>query len=247
MKRPVLRLALCYGAGVLLADLFPLPWAVLPLSCLLLAPLCFIFARARPSLLGLLLLCAGAANLTLQTAVLSPHDLRRLAGERNEDVTLRGTLRHTPSSKFQERAGEITWRTVAEMEASALRFNAAGAAWQPAFGRVVISTPGTLPPGFYAGQAVSVIGRLHPPKGAQAEGLFDYRNYLRRQGIYHQLRVASTNAWRLETTNQLGRAPLTDRFVAWGKTALARGLPVEDESLRLEWALTLGWKPALTE
>src|SRR6185503_15575913 len=33
----------------------------------------------------------------------------------------------------------------------------------------------------------------------------------------------------------------------WAQQALARGLPVEDEALRLEWALTLGWKPALTE
>src|SRR5882724_10010353 len=43
------------------------------------------------------------------------------------------------------------------------------------------------------------------------------------------------------------KPPVTERFMAWGKTALARGLPVEDESLRLEWALTLGWKAGLTE
>src|SRR5689334_6310258 len=41
--------------------------------------------------------------------------------------------------------------------------------------------------------------------------------------------------------------PLADRFRTWARQALARGLPAEDESLRLEWALTLGWKPALTE
>jgi hypothetical protein len=40
---------------------------------------------------------------------------------------------------------------------------------------------------------------------------------------------------------------LADRFRAWAREALARGLPVEDESLRLEWALTLGWKTALAE
>src|SRR5262249_27806329 len=41
--------------------------------------------------------------------------------------------------------------------------------------------------------------------------------------------------------------PMADRFRAWARCALARGLPSEDESLRLEWALTLGWKTALTE
>ena len=40
---------------------------------------------------------------------------------------------------------------------------------------------------------------------------------------------------------------MSDRFRDWARQALGRGLPVEDESLRLEWALTLGWKTALTE
>jgi competence protein ComEC len=40
---------------------------------------------------------------------------------------------------------------------------------------------------------------------------------------------------------------LPDRFQAWGKKALALGLPAEDEALQLEWALTLGWKAALTD
>src|SRR5206468_9477732 len=42
-------------------------------------------------------------------------------------------------------------------------------------------------------------------------------------------------------------APLSDRLRAWARNALALGLPCEDESLRLEWALTLGWKTALTD
>jgi hypothetical protein len=41
--------------------------------------------------------------------------------------------------------------------------------------------------------------------------------------------------------------PLADRFREWARQALASGLPAEDESLRLEWALTLGCKTALTE
>jgi len=40
---------------------------------------------------------------------------------------------------------------------------------------------------------------------------------------------------------------LADRFGVWARQALGRGLPSEDESLRLEWALALGWKTALTE
>src|SRR5258705_8723624 len=38
----------------------------------------------------------------------------------------------------------------------------------------------------------------------------------------------------------------SDRFQFWAKQTLARGLPTEDEDLRLLWAMTLGWKTALT-
>src|ERR1039457_4482410 len=65
------------------------------------------------------------------------------------------------------------------------------------------------------------------------------------QGIYYQLQAASEQDWR--TVSPLSVPPLADRFREWARRALALGLPVEDESLRLEWALALGWKTALTE
>src|SRR5207245_10940894 len=77
------------------------------------------------------------------------------------------------------------------------------------------------------------------------EGAFDYRAYLEQLGIYYQLEAASEQDWQIVTSPL--RPPLADRFRAWARQALALGLPAEDESLRLEWALTLGWKPALTE
>lgn len=246
MKRPLLKVAVLYTAGVVLADCFPLPVVALLAGSFVVAGLCLTIGSARPLLLGLLLVLIGASNLKLHTAIVSPHDLRRLIGERVEDATLRGTLSRTPARKIYERGGEVSWRTVAELEVNALRLDNPDAAWQPAFGRVTISTAGDLAE-FFAGQKVEVSGRLRPPKGALAEGLFDYQTYLRRLGIYYQLQVTSTNGWKLLEAERANGAPLTDRFVAWGKTALARGLPVEDEALRLEWALTLGYKPGLTE
>ena len=44
----------------------------------------------------------------------------------------------------------------------------------------------------------------------------------------------------------LPKPPLTDRFLNWSKRTLALGLPVEDEPLRLLWAMTLGWRTAFT-
>jgi len=80
---------------------------------------------------------------------------------------------------------------------------------------------------------------------AAAEGTFDYRAYLQQLGIYYQLDAASEQDWQIISSP--AQHPLADRFRMWARQALALGLPVEDESLRLEWALTLGWKTALTE
>ena len=87
---------------------------------------------------------------------------------------------------------------------------------------------------------------LAPPPTPLAEGLFDYRAFLARQGIYYQLKTDSTNDWRLLTPGKAA-LPLSDRFRTWARAALARGLPADDESLRLEWALTLGERTVMTD
>ena len=88
--------------------------------------------------------------------------------------------------------------------------------------------------------------RRHRPAAAAAgRGLFDYRDYLQTRGIYYQLKTESTNDWQLREP-VLTTTPLTDRFLNWSKRTLALGLPVEDEPLRLLWAMTLGWRTAFT-
>src|SRR5262249_39883329 len=59
------------------------------------------------------------------------------------------------------------------------------------------------------------------------------------------LQTAGESDWQILSSPR--KPPLADRFRSWALRALAMGMPVEDESLRLEWALTLGWKTALTE
>jgi competence protein ComEC len=91
---------------------------------------------------------------------------------------------------------------------------------------------------------VEVNGVISFPPRAEAEGLFDYRSYLRRQGVYYQVKIESTKDWTLVMPSK-GR-PVADRFLAWAQGILAKGLGREDESLELLWAMTLGWKTALT-
>lgn len=81
---------------------------------------------------------------------------------------------------------------------------------------------------------------LTPPPSPLAPGLFDYRTYLARQSIYYQLKADSARDWKPLDANT--NRPYAERFLGWAQRTLARGLPEQDEPLRLLWAMTLGWK-----
>ena len=242
MKRPLTLVALLYLAGILIAGYTSLPPALLLASSLSLAAASLAWTRARSLLLCPLILLTGWTNAALRTAILSPRDLRCILGEQSELPTCRGRLRETPSYRVFVQDEKESWRTLAQIDITAIRPNRRP--WQAATGRIAVSTPGMLT-NLFAGQIVEVTGVAHPPKLAAAEGTFDYRAHLKQLGIYYQLDAASEQDWQIVSSP--ARQPLADRFRSWARQTLARGLPAEDESLRLEWALTLGWKPALTE
>ncbi len=246
MKRPLAIVALLYGGGLLLADIFQPPLISLFTVAFTLTASALLWTKARLFLLWPLIVLAGWTNLTLRTAIISPVDLRIVIGERIEYVTLRGKLCETPYQRVYEHNDQESWRSLAQLDVRALQINKES--WQLAFGRVAVSTPGILPTNLFGGQIVEITGILRTPKGAVVEGLFDYCAYLRRQGIYYQLQAVSPNDWQL--VSPIGTAvnpPVSDRFLNWAKRTLALGLPTEDEPLRLLWAMTLGWKTALTD
>jgi len=163
--------------------------------------------------------------------------------EQTDIVTVLRSVRATPTQRVYARGQQESWRTMALVEVTALRRNRKS--WQPATGRMAVTTQGVLFTNFFAGQKVEITGVAGRPKIAAAEGTFDYRAYLDRQGIYYTLQAASEQDWRV--VGSASQPPLADWFLEWARRALALGMPVEDESLRLEWALALGWKTALTE
>jgi competence protein ComEC len=245
MNRPLAIVALLYVSGVLLGGFLSLrlPW-LFALS-LGLAGASFVWSETRVYLLPLLVVLTGWTNLATRTAVISPCDLRTMVGTNLEFVTLRGTLCDTPDQRVYEHRDKESWRTLARLSVAALQRDAD---WHTAFGGVAVVTPGVLGTNFFGGQTVEVTGVIRLPKGPAAEGLFDYQTYLRRQGIYYQLQVESTNDWRtVPTRGSPPRPPLADRFRHWSQKTLAAGLPKEDESLHLLWAMALGWTSALTD
>ncbi len=241
-KHPLVAVVAAYGLGVLPAQWFHPGLAFLFGGLAVLLAGMLIFRKVRGILLWPLLLAAGWTNFAVRTAVVSPADLRVLLGGEPAVATVRGVLAETPRLKISERDGREKWRSVARVRVGELRREGD---FQPAAGEVVVSTPAVLGPEYFAGQRVEVAGVAAQPPLPVAEGLFDFRDYLETRGIYYQVRVESTNDWKILEPRR-GKAPLTDRFLNWSRGTLALGLPAEDEPLRLLWAMTLGWRTAFT-
>jgi competence protein ComEC len=242
MKRPLLPVVLLFVCGILAAEIVSLPLLPILGASLFLAAIGLSLPRFRHLLLYPLLVFAGFANSTLHTAVLSPVDLRRILGAEAHLASIRGHLVETPTLRVYGQDEKLVWRTLARVDVSALRLDKGF--WQPSSGRLAVTTPGWLT-NFVCGQFVEIAGVAAPPRPPAAEGTFDYRQYLKRQGIYYQLQAESESDWRIIGSSP--GLPVADQFSRWARHALALGLPSEDESVRLEWALALGWKTALNE
>lgn len=244
MKHPLTTVALLYTAGVLLGNVWGSPiWWILVLS-LGLAVAALVDAKRREFWLCVLLVSFGWTSLACRTALVSPQDLRLVFGDSLEIVTLEGTLQATPEQRLFMRDEKASWRTLAVVEAHLLK---RGESTTNTDGLVAVATPGILPARYFEGRKVSISGTLQTPPGPPAERLFDYRAYLAGQGVYHLLKAEQPGDWRLLDEESAPARPWSDRFRDWAQDILARGLPVEDEPLRLIWAMVLGWKPALTQ
>src|SRR6185436_14629334 len=121
-------------------------------------------------------------------------------------VDARGTLKETPTPRQIEDGEKIAWHTTARLDVTAIRVRHSD--WTAAVGSIVISTPAQLT-NLFAGQLVEISGVAATPRPASAPGLFDYRNYLRRIGIYYQLTAQSPQDWKILSNSA---PPLADRF-----------------------------------
>lgn len=245
MNRPFAIPTLCLIAGIFVGDHVAAPVPLLFCVSFALAFGCLGSSRWQSRLLWPLVFFVAWTNLQCRTSLVSPHDARSLLGNRQEIVALRGTLVDSPRERISERDGAEFQRSLALLRLeSATRGDHAA----PIHGIVVVHTPAWLGDEFFAGRSVAVSGVIGPPEGAVAESLFDYREYLSRRGIYHTLDVDSPADWKLlPLAGKAGDPPLSKRFQRWAQSNLARGLPDDDPTVRLLWAISLGWKTALTD
>ena len=80
MKRPLLWAGLLYVAGILVGNFVPVSLAILLPVSLAVATAAIAWANARLYLLYPLILLVAWTGYTLHTAIISPHDLRRVLG-----------------------------------------------------------------------------------------------------------------------------------------------------------------------
>lgn len=244
MKRPLGSVALLFVAGILLGRWIQMsPEPLFAVSFSLVVP-ALIWPRARLWALSLFLICAGWTDLVWHTAVISPNDVRTLAGNDTQSAVVRGTLHAAPVPRIFEWQGREQWHSSVEIDLREIRIQER---WEPAVGKIVAFAPGILSSNYFAGQVVEVPGILALPPGPRAEGLFDARAYYGQLGIYYQLRTESENSWIIPAHGPPRTPPFSDRFTAWARRQLALGLNQEDEALRLIWTLALDWKAPLTD
>lgn len=243
MIRPLTLVAVCYAVGIVAGRVLePSPglclWAGFGL--LLAAAMA---ERIRSSSMWLLFGLLGATSFALDDQPLAGSDLRRRFSGEARIVSLRGTVCGPPTLRLWELDGETTERSMAEVEVAAVR---EGTEWRPASGRIVASIGANLEGRCFAGQAVELVGVLAAPPGPKAPGLFDYRAFLANQGIHFLLRLDRESDWRLAPDNRVAGPGFSERFVAWARANLARGLP-DDDATALLWGMVLGWKTGLTD
>ena len=143
MTRPLTIAALLYTGSILLARFVSLPLTGLFAMALAFGLAAVGVERGRPVLLAALLVAFGAVNLTTSTAILSPYDLRSVLDGGAEIVTLRGLLAATPEQRMYIRDEQPSWRTLAEVDVTAIERRSN---WQNAYGRIAIVTSSLLPP-----------------------------------------------------------------------------------------------------
>ncbi len=242
MNRPMVRVAVPYILGIVVADAGWFPFWYALGACVSLLLLAAALKASRTVTLLPLLLGLGLTNQAFHLNQIPANDLQNQLGDGQQIVTLTGRLATTPEHRVSEVNGEDYWRSMVELDVTGIETDTQRLAVS---GTVLVSASFRLAKRYYAGRRAEVTGVIRRPAVAQAEGMFSYRDYLARHGIHFQFLTKTPRDWRLLDEAKPPALPLSVRFQRWGRNTLARPLGMEDDTVRLLWAMTLGWRTSL--
>ncbi|MDP7178186.1 MAG: ComEC/Rec2 family competence protein [Verrucomicrobiota bacterium] len=243
MKRPMVRVVVPYILGIAVADVGWLPFWYALAACVALSALTAALKAPRSAMLLPMLFGLGLANQSFHLNRIPADDLRNQLGDDQQIVTLTGRLATTPKHRVSEINGEDFWRSMVELAVSEVETDTGRLA---ASGTVHVSAPFRLAKRYYAGRRVEVSGVIQRPPIAAARGMFSYRDYLARHSIHFQLRTKTPRDWRFLDEAKQPAPPLSVSFQRWARDALAKPLGGENDTVRLLWAMTLGWRTSLS-
>ncbi len=243
MIRPLTLVAACYAVGIFAGRILELPPALFLAAATGFFALAVMSDRWRSPWVFMVFAMLGAAHEGIAAQPLASSDLRHVLRSEPQIATVRGRLLGPPVLKLLAVEGDLKERSTGRIAVTAIRTKAD---WRPASGVLVATVAGNLEGIFHGGQRVEITGVVEPPPGPKAPGLFDYRTFLGNQGIHFLLRFDDVREWTLAPDNTVVGPGFSERFIAWARTTLARGLPA-DKATSLLWAMTLGWKAALTD
>lgn len=245
MKRPLLLPVVCYASGIVVGWDASLSLSAIWTFTLLNLGAATLATRQRGALLLVLCVSFGWLQIALHRTPYSPQDLRLQVGDHPILTVLEGRIERAPRLSSPQLTSTQPVRWSVPLEVISMGTLGGRPAQQTAQGRVIIFSEGAFHTNLTTGARIRVQGVLSRPAPAKAPGIFDYREKLRREGIHYQLKTAAASDWQLLDPPR--RKPLQDRFRHWAREQFAAGLPGEDESLRLLWAMVLGWRTALTD
>ena len=250
----MLWVAACFGVGLVFGNEFGGDWALLlGVACVTLA-LAFFVTRLRLALAALTLAVLGWADFVIQTAIFSPRDLRVLQGPQSSLLSVLGVLIESPI-KTLPKDSDPPGRPERAHARFRVRSILTDRGWVPAQGTVMVHGTGRFANAACSGMLIELTGVLAKPAQSALPLLFDYRAYLERLGIHYVLTLGSDADFKSFGASEAAASALgsglspawEDQFQAWARRTLSLGLPVEDEALRLQWAMALGWKPGLNQ
>ena len=244
MRHPCLLPTLGFAAGILTVEQAS-AGAIQLLAWLLV--LVFLAARCAGWMsLAWFIGWAGVGGLAWWTeqTPLDPQDVRIALESDPVEIHVRGILLENPTLRLTESRGRTQAQSSVSVRLVSYRKQGQDL-WVRLEGNVLIHTRGTASPLLFSGQRIEVHGVLKRPMGAMAPGLWDAARQLRYQGISHLLEVDSFADWSL-VAGEVIEPSWSARFLPWAQKALSYGIP-DSESTRLLWAMTLGWKTAMTD
>jgi competence protein ComEC len=246
-KRPLVGVAILFGAGILAGSQLAIPsiWPAVVTAAFLVAFFALYVTRFHSWAFFPIPILAGIFLHFDSTEIHSPSDLRNLIGPDARSLILRGIVCDWPETKTKQTPRGELGSTSLTLKVHSVR---RGDRWEDALGKVIVRLDSFDQHTEVAyGDELELAGTIERPPVARNPGQFDYRRYLARQGIYYQFHLPHAGDLTLLASRRgNGIMQLAADANEYFKKCLSHGIESEQESVGLLWAIVLGFRPGLT-